>query len=103
MAQWVKLCGAQDAPKPGEVIEANAEGVAICLANVEGRLCALDNVCPHRGGPLGEGWLEGDIVVCPWHSWAFSTSTGITRPPETSKVAVFPVKIEGEDVLIQLR
>lgn len=102
MAQWVKLCSSHEAPKPGEVMEAEANGVAICLANVEGRLSALDNVCPHRGGPLGGGWLEDDAVVCPWHSWAFNTITGVTRPPEKSKVAVFPVKIEGNDVLVQL-
>ena len=102
MAQWVKLCEAHESPKPGEVIEATTSGLTICLANVDGHLCALDNVCPHRGGPLGEGWLEGQAVVCPWHSWAFNTTTGITRPPEKSKVSVFPVKIEGEDVLVQL-
>lgn len=102
VAEWVRLCGAHEAPKPGEVMEAEARGVMVCLANVEGRLCALDNVCPHRHGPLGGGWLEGESVVCPWHSWAFSTTTGIAEAPDKGKVDVFPVKIEGEDVLVQL-
>jgi nitrite reductase (NADH) small subunit len=102
VAQWVRLCGVQDAPEPGAVMEADARGVAVCLANVDGKLSALDNVCPHRGGPLGGGWLEGEAVVCPWHAWAFSTTTGIVEAPENGKVSVFPVKIEGEEVMVDL-
>jgi nitrite reductase (NADH) small subunit len=102
MAEWVRLCGTNEAPKPGEVMEAEANGVAICLANVSGTLSALDNLCPHRQGPLGGGWLEGDAVVCPWHSWAFSTITGEAQPPERARVEVFPLKIEGADVLVNL-
>lgn len=102
MAEWVRLCAAQEAPKPGEVMEAEAAGVMVCLANVDGRLAAVDNVCPHRQGPLGGGWLEGETVVCPWHSWAFSTTTGEAEPPENARVAVFPVRIEGADLLVNL-
>lgn len=102
MSEWVKVCGVQEAPKPGEVAEVQAGGRAVCLANVEGQLCALDNVCPHRQGPLGEGWLEGDAVVCPWHSWAFSTQTGQARAPEKGKVSVFPIRIEGDAVLVEV-
>ena len=83
-------------------MEALAGGVAVCLANVEGRLAAVDNVCPHRQGPLGGGWLEGEEVVCPWHAWAFSLTTGVARPPERGKVSVFRVKVEGEDVLVNI-
>jgi nitrite reductase (NADH) small subunit len=96
------LCGAGEAPKPGEVIEAEANGVAVCVANVEGRLAVLGNVCPHRGGPLGQGWVEGETVVCPWHCWAFNTVTGAAEPPETGRVDVFPVKVEADDVLVEL-
>jgi len=102
VAEWVRLCAVGEAPAVGGVMEAEAAGVSICLANVDGTLAAVDNVCPHRQGPLGQGWLEGKAVVCPWHSWAFSTETGIAEPPERAKVDVFPVKIEGEDVLVQL-
>ena len=102
MAEWVRLCSVSEAPAAGNVMEAEAAGVAVCLANVEGRLCALDNWCPHRRGPLGQGWLEGEAVVCPWHSWAFNTQTGVAEPPERAKVDVFPVKIEGGDVLVHL-
>jgi nitrite reductase (NADH) small subunit len=102
LAEWVRLCTVDEAPKPGEVMEAEAAGVAICLANVGGRLSALDNICPHRQGPLGGGWLEGEAVVCPWHSWAFNTTTGEADPPEHAKVAVFPVRIDGPNILVHL-
>ena len=102
MEGWVKLCGLAEAPKPGEAMETEAGGAAICLANVEGRLAAMDNVCPHRQGPLGQGWVEGDNVVCPWHAWAFSTLTGQAEPPERARVAVFPIRVEGGDVLVNL-
>lgn len=102
MSQWVRLCAAQSAPVPGGVMEAEAKGVAVCLANVDGKLAAMDNWCPHRRGPLGQGWVEGKAVVCPWHSWAFDADTGIALPPERSKVDVFPVKIEGDDVFVDI-
>jgi nitrite reductase (NADH) small subunit len=102
VAEWVRLCGVHEVPKPGEVVQAEAAGVEICLANINGRLSALDNWCPHRRGPLGEGWLEGESVVCPWHSWAFNTVTGIADPPERAQVAVFPVEVKGDDVLVDL-
>jgi nitrite reductase (NADH) small subunit len=102
VSQWVRLCAAKESPAPGNVMEAEVAGVAICLANVEGRLSALDNWCPHRRGPLGQGWIEGEAVVCPWHSWAFNTTTGIAEPPERAKVDIFPVKVENDEVLVNL-
>ena len=102
MGQWVRLCAVQDAPVPGGVLEAEAGGVAVCLANVGGRLSALDNWCPHRRGPLGQGWIEGDAVVCPWHSWAFNVATGEAEPPERAKVDIFPVKVEDSYFLVEI-
>lgn len=102
MAQWVRLCGIHEAPAVGKVIEVEADGVGICLANVNGMLSALDNICPHRQGPLGQGWLEGEAVVCPWHSWTFSLKTGKAEYPVHERVDAFPVRVEGEDVLIDI-
>ncbi len=83
-------------------MEAAAEGVTICLARVGDVLAAVDNVCPHRQGPLSEGWIEGNAVVCPWHSWAFDLQTGIAEPPERARVDVFPVRVEGDDVFAEV-
>ena len=103
MAQWVKICELAEAPDDGQVMEAEVEGVGVCLARVDGVLHALDNWCPHRRGPLGQGWVEGLAVVCPWHSWAFDVTTGIAEYPVKDRVDVFPVRVEGEEVLVDIR
>ncbi len=102
MANWVRLCSLAVAPAKGQVAEAEVEGRVFCLVNVNGELSALDNVCPHRQGPLGQGWIEGDAVVCPWHSWAFHVKTGLSEYPANERVGVFPLRVEGEDVLVNL-
>lgn len=102
MGQWVRLCSIGEAPEEGQVQETGAGGVAICLARIGGELAALDNWCPHRQGPLGQGWVEGGSVICPWHSWAFNAKTGEAEFPVHERVAVFPLKVEGEDVFVEL-
>jgi nitrite reductase (NADH) small subunit len=102
VGQWVRVCGVAEAPKAGEAMETDAAGVGICLANVGGELSAIDNWCPHRGAPLGQGWVEGEAVVCPWHSWAFNTKTGLAEYPAHERVEVFPLRVEGDDVLVDI-
>ena len=96
------MCGVAETPVAGQVMETDAAGVGVCLANVNGELSALDNSCPHRRGPLGQGWLEGEAVVCPWHSWTFNVRTGAAEFPVHARVAVFPVRVVGEDVLVEI-
>ena len=102
MPQWFRLCSASEAPAEGSVMEAEAEGVSVCLARVSGELRALDNWCPHRRGPLGQGWIEGNAVVCPWHSWAFDLTTGVAEPPDRAQVDVLDVRIQSDEVQIDL-
>ena len=85
----------------GKVVQADGRNIA--LFNVEGTFYAIDNTCTHRGGPLGEGALNGESVTCPWHGANFNVKTGVvTRPPAPSGVRSFPVKIEGNDVLVEI-
>ena len=102
MGRWVRVCGVAEAPGEGQVMEAEAAGKSVCLARIGGELSALDNVCPHRDGPLGQGWVEGNAVVCPWHSWAFDVGTGVAEYPENERVAVFRVKEEAGEVLVEI-
>ena len=101
MGEWVRLCGQGEAPGEGEVREMAAGGRAVCVARHEGQLHALDNVCPHRQGPLGEGWLEGGAVLCPWHAWAFDLHTG-EASAERSRVDVFALREREDFVEIEL-
>lgn len=102
MPQWVKLCDVGEAPAEGTVREADAGGVAVCLANIDGKLHAVGNICPHRGAPLAEGWIENGNLVCPWHGWTFHLNTGCAEYPEGEKIDVFPLQIEGSDVLVEI-
>ena len=60
---------------------------------------ASDNTCPHRGGPLGEGEVEGTVVTCPWHNWQYDVRTGESVTDDL-KVDTYQVKVEGGDVLV---
>jgi nitrite reductase (NADH) small subunit len=102
MSQWVRLCSLSEAPAEGQVMEAEAAGVAVCLARVGGEFQAVDNWCPHRRGPLGQGWIKGNGVVCPWHSWTFDLRTGAAEFPEGERVAVFPLRVEGDALLVEV-
>ncbi len=102
VAEWVRLCGLAEAPAEGQVMEAQLAGLELCVANVGGELSALDNVCPHRNGPLGQGWVEGEMVVCPWHSWMFHAKTGVAEFPAGARVKAFSLRVEGEDVLVEI-
>ncbi len=102
MSKWVKLCSVQEAPGAGEVSEMDVAGLALCVANIAGRFAAIDNWCPHQRGPLGQGWLEGNAVICPLHSWAIDMFSGEVLPPDCGNIAVFPVKREADQILVDI-
>ena len=95
MAAWIKVCALAEAPAPGEAAEVELHGVPLCVANRDGQFSILDNECPHRGGPLGQGWIEGNAVLCPWHAWAFDLETGVVEAPEHGSVKVYPARVES--------
>src|SRR6202011_1984789 len=98
---FTKLASQSDLPAPNEAKEFPCGDKTICVANVNGEISAMDNVCLHRGGPLGQGVISGEKVVCPWDGGAWDPKTGESGTPG-AKVAVYPLKIEGGDVLIEL-
>jgi nitrite reductase/ring-hydroxylating ferredoxin subunit len=88
--------------RPGEGRVVEAGGQALALFNVEGRFYAIANACPHRGGPLGEGDLEGRVVMCPWHAWRWDVTSGANINNPAVKVASFPVSVDNGEVFIDL-
>ena len=98
---FVKLAAQADLPAPNTAREFPCGDKLICVANVDGEISAMENVCLHRGGPLGQGVIEGGKVICPWHGWAWDPKTGQAGPPD-AKVAVYPVKMENGELLIDL-
>lgn len=101
MAKIVKVAQVSDL-EPGQATVVHAEGEDIALFNVGGTFHAIHNTCLHKGGPLGEGELEGTTVTCPWHGWQYDVTTGSTMINPAVKVASFPVKVEGSDILVEL-
>lgn len=101
MAEFVKVAATGDIPEgEGRCFEVGDQQVAIF--NVKGTYYALDNVCPHQGGPLGEGELDGKMVTCPWHAWDFDVTTGENSEDPDEKQTVFAVKVNGDDVLVEV-
>ena len=84
----------------GRVVEAS--GRALALFNRDGTYHCLDNLCPHRGGPLGEGDLDGRLVSCPWHAWRWDVTTGENANNPAVRVPCFPVSVEGGGIFVEL-
>ncbi len=99
MSRFVKMATLDELP-PGASKEAEFEGRVYAIYNVEGVISAIDGICPHQGGPLADGVLQGTSVTCPWHGWQFDVQTGKTPLGSKIKQAVYEVKVEGQDVLV---
>jgi nitrite reductase (NADH) small subunit len=101
MSRRVFIGPAADVPiGEGRVVE--AEGKTLALFNVDGAFYALDNDCAHRGGPLGEGDLDGTVVVCPWHAWRWDVKTGANVNNPAVKMPCFPVSVADGRVFVEL-
>lgn len=86
----------------GQIREFQVNGKAVAIANVEGKLFAINSICLHHGGPLGEGDLEGSVVSCPWHGWQYDVTTGkLAQQPETG-VDCYPIELRGSDVYVDV-
>jgi len=101
MSAFVKLTTESELPAAGQAKEFPLGDRVICVANVNGTISAMDNVCLHRGGPLGQGVIEENKVVCPWHGWQWDPRTGEAAHNPTVKIAVYPLKIENGNVMIE--
>jgi nitrite reductase/ring-hydroxylating ferredoxin subunit len=96
---WIKIGSIEQIP-PGSVMEAIVGDRTFAMCNVAGEVHVLDGSCPHVGGPLGQGALDGGNVVCPWHAWEFDCRTGMNDHNEDVAVRCFPVRMDGADILI---
>ena len=100
MPDFVKALPAAELP-PGKAVELSVAGQAVALFNVEGAFYALSNTCLHRGGPLGQGFVEGSTVTCPWHNWTWDVTTGANVVNGDLKVACYATRVEDGLVLVR--
>jgi nitrite reductase (NADH) small subunit/3-phenylpropionate/trans-cinnamate dioxygenase ferredoxin subunit len=98
---FVRAARREDVP-PGKIYEFQVGGQAIAIANVAGKLCAINSICAHEGGPLGEGELEGTVVTCPWHAWQYDVTTGKVVQNPSLGVECYPVELRGDDVFVDV-
>ncbi len=101
MFDFVTVATVEEIP-PGTGKTVEVRGIWIALFNVAGTFFAVDNTCPHAGGPLGEGHLTDEVVECPWHGWQFNVRTGERPGNPNFTVACCPVRIEGNLVQVAL-
>jgi nitrite reductase (NADH) small subunit len=98
----VKVASAGEIPS-GTVKEFEVSGKAIAIANVDGKFHAIDNLCLHRKGPLGQGTLEGRVVTCPWHGWQFDVVSGKSVQNPAASLACYGVEVRGEELFIEIK
>ena len=98
---WHAIAKTDDCPA-GEARELVVAGRIVALFNVDGEYFALDGICPHQGGPLGKGYLQGCIVTCPWHGFQFDVRTGEHQTTPNLRQPTFPLKVEEDTISIEL-
>ena len=101
MADFVEAARLDEIP-PGAGTCVTVNGNAVALFNVDGAYHAIDNTCPHRGGPIGDGDLEGRVAICPWHGWRWDVTTGANVNNPAVRVPAFPVSAEDGALLVEL-
>ena len=98
---WIDVASAADVPSgTGRVV--NADGRLVAVFNTDGAYHAIDNQCPHRGGPLGKGPVSDGVVMCPWHSWSFDVRTGVNVDTGRIRVECFPVAVRDGRILVRV-
>jgi len=101
MSGWKKLLDCPNLlPQSGQVVMMEEKPVA--LFNIDGEFIAMDNKCPHRGGSLGDGEIEGDIVTCPWHGWQFNCRTGKAVENDAIIVRTYEIENRSEGIFIKV-
>jgi nitrite reductase (NADH) small subunit len=99
--KWIRVTTTENVPlREGRCVQIGEDEIAIF--NLGDRFVAVDNACPHRGGPLCDGIVSGATVTCPLHGYKVSLDTGhMLKPDLAVKVETYPVRVEGDVILIQ--
>ena len=87
---------------PGKMMKATVNGEDVCVANIGGKVFAVQHKCTHAGAPLSQGKLDGKIVTCPWHGSKFDLTTGkCVNGPAHKDLLAFKASIKGTDILVE--
>lgn len=100
MTIFVDIGALTDIPLQGARVVRTAQGCVAVFRTADDRVFALDDRCPHKGGPLSEGIVHGDRVTCPLHNWVFDMNTGSAQGADQGLVRTWPVRVEQGRILI---
>ena len=96
MTTWTQICRIDDIPVLGARRVARSCGTAVAVfRNAEGKVFALLDRCPHKGGPLSQGIVFGESVACPLHNWTIGLADGCAKSPDEGCTTTFSVKVEN--------
>jgi nitrite reductase (NADH) small subunit len=98
---WVVIGSISDIPRRGARCVATPAGKIAVFRTAEDRVFAIEDRCPHKGGPLSQGIVHGASVTCPLHKWVISLETGKAQGADEGCVRTIPIKVEGETLLIK--
>jgi nitrite reductase (NADH) small subunit/3-phenylpropionate/trans-cinnamate dioxygenase ferredoxin subunit len=101
MGEFTTVCRLDQIPL-GEAITVEVKGKLVAIFHLESGLHAIDDVCPHMGASLSSGCVEGDIVTCPWHAWRFRITDGVWADNPRIKIGSYPVRVDGDQVQVQV-
>ncbi len=100
--EWVEIGPLEDIARKGaRVIRRKAGDIAVFRTS-EDEVYALDNKCPHKGGPLSDGIVHGCRITCPLHNWVLELKTGEAVAPDEGRAVTFPVRVESGIVYVEL-
>jgi len=92
-----------DEVAPGKTLQVSLAGEMICLANVNGEICAISDICSHEEQCLSEGWLEGDEITCPAHGARFNVRTGEALCfPAVAGVKTYAVEVRDGKIMVEI-
>ncbi len=100
MTVFVDIGSLDDIPAQGARLVKTAQGCVAVFRTADDRVFALDDRCPHKGGPLSEGIVHGTFVTCPLHNWVFDMNTGQAQGADEGMVRTWPVKVQEGRILI---
>lgn len=100
MSDWMDIAALEDVPQRGARIVKTAGGCVAVFRTAMDQVYAINNSCPHKGGPLSEGIVHGASVTCPLHNWVFSLETGEAQGADVGQVATYPARVEGGRIFL---
>ncbi|KMK68011.1 nitrite reductase small subunit NirD [Puniceibacterium sp. IMCC21224] len=102
MTQWIDIGPITAIPVRGARVIKTAQGCVAVFRTTKDEIFAVDDRCPHKGGPLSEGIVHGASVTCPLHNWVFDLATGMAKGADQGQIGTYPLRVEGGRMLLDV-